>query len=190
MKKVVCFGLCFLIVLSSFVLTFASGSSPVILPIGSSSDVGTGLKISYGSSDRYFRSNVSPVYLVFARIGGSVQKILFSDIYNAAVYYGDQNSNYTTYYLTTSYGGFYLSSSGQGVEDSYIYGDFDSVESLIDDINSSVFSTTFDLTYLINGSVSWLSSMAQAVKNNGLLLFFVAVVFVGVGIGLFNRFRR
>ena len=65
MKKVVCFGLCFLIVLCSFVMCFAAewqeeGSSPSILPVGDPSfPVVMGNGVTY-----YFSASSSPVYIV------------------------------------------------------------------------------------------------------------------------------
>lgn len=194
MKKIVCFGLCFMIVLSSFVLCFASGS-PVILPNGGQNNSGA-LKIEFGGGQvRWYNTNsIYPVYLVFANVNGSPTFLAFSDHSSTVVRAFNTPDNYYTYNLSNEYNGYYYVNNSFQFDFSdspyYYDGDFSSIQSLIDDINNSVFSTSFDLSYLINGSVSWLSSMAQAAKNNGLLLFLVTVSLVGVGIGLFNRFRR
>lgn len=191
MKKIVCFGLCFLIVLSSFVLCFADGGSPVILPVGDSSTT-SGLVINFANGDsRYFFANKSPVYLAFVSVNGSNVILTFSDSSGSIAYWARPGVNAYAHYLNSQYDGYYYNTSWDvPLTDSLYIGDFDSIESAIDYIDNTVFSTTFDLTYIVDGSVSWLSSMAQAAKNNGLLLFLVTVSMVGVGIGLFNRFRR
>lgn len=194
MKKVVCFGLCFLIVLSSFVLSFAADASPVILPVGDVTDNNFGYRVSFeNGSVRFYRSNSSPVYFAFAYVNDSLRVLVFSDSPGSYVTYNvDGSDSYSTWYLSNEYDGFYYSIAfSVSPDDNYIMsGNYSSVNDLIDSIGSSVFSTVFDISYIVDGSVSWLSSMAQAAKNNGLLLFLVTVSMVGVGIGLFNRFRR
>lgn len=188
MKKIVCFGLCFMIVLSSFVLGFADGGSPVIIPQGTSG--GFSVTFSNGSIT-YYASNNSPVYIVFYHGSSGDRVLAFSDVQYSRLYATTNNST-NSYGLINEYNGFYFTGSVSiAPEDRYfIDGTYSSDQDVIDYINNTVFSTTFDLTYLVDGSVSWLSSMAQAAKNNGLLLFLVTVSMVGIGIGLFNRFRR
>lgn len=190
MKKIVCFGLCFMIVLSSFVLCFADVGSPAVLPV---SDVlNSGVLVNYSSGNsQYYRANLSPVYIAFYENNGTFYRLIFSDSSNAIVSYNrsdlDSSSSIS---LTSVYNGYYYVSSLSSEPLNYFVGSFSSPQDAIDSIASSVFNVTFDLTYLIDGSVSWISSLAQAAKNNGLLLFLVTVSMVGVGIGLFNRFRR
>lgn len=189
MKKVICLGLCFIFVLTCFVFSFAN-SSPVIIPLSDNpSNSGYSIVNTQGVVWS-FSANNSPVYVVFAEVNNSKTILFFSDSPNTVVYWNSSTSGLFSYQLTNNYNGYYFTYSSALVPDDYIYGSFDSVYDVIDSVDSSVFSTTFDLTYLIDGSVSWLSSMSQAVKTNGLLLFFVLIIFVGVGIGLLKRFNN
>lgn len=197
MKKVVCFGLCFLIVLCSFVLSFADSSlQPILVPQGSSSDTSSALI----SPDGYYTwSNIVPAYVVYYKTEGSdrLSMLFFSDASGTTFYSRPVNGSTTSpISLSRQYHGYYfflnnLSSSGfpQSFLDSLpVMPSGYSAQDVIDSVDSSLFSVTFDLTYLVDGSISWLSTFAQAVKNSGLLLFMVLFGFVGVGIGLFRRF--
>lgn len=192
MKRIVVFCLCLLIVLSSFVLCFAD-FSPLIMPVGNSG----GLKIPLSNGNYYsFSSSNSPTYVFWYKpVDTSYYVCLyFSDLSNTLVYRQLNDNTPAAVTLTSEHNGFYYTYNSTSVHpvDSYIYfpDTVMSVTDMIDYLNSSVFGVGFDLTYLVDGSVSWLSSMAQAVKTNGLLLFFVLTIFVGFGIGLFNRFRK
>lgn len=193
MKKIVCFGLCFMIILCSFVLCFADGGTPVILPVGDSGST-TGFYVPVSNSAGwYFSSNVSPVYLAaYLDQSGSKNIVLFSDESGSIVYrYSDSSGSHTTYNLNSQYNGFYYTfSTSAFLSDSIILGTFDSPQELIDYVNDSVFSTAFSITYLVDGSVLWLSSMASAALEHPLLLFLILAGFTGIAIGLFNRFRR
>lgn len=199
MKKVVCFGLCFLIVLCSFVLSFADSSlQPILVPQGSSSDVSSALISPDGF---YTWSNNVPAYVVYFKTVGSdrLSMLFFSDSSGTTFYSRPVNGSTTSpISLSRQYNGYYYFNQNisttnfpQSFLDSLpvMPSDF-TAQDAIDSVDGSLFSVSFDLTYLVDGSVSWLSTFAQAVKNNGLLLFMVLFGFVGIGIGLLRRFHN
>lgn len=191
MKKIVCFGLCFMIILSSFVLVCAAGASPVIVPQGTSG--GFGVQLQNGNT-RYFSSNISPVYIVYYHTpSGGSHIVAFSDS-SGTILYGTYDGVTSEYALTSVYNGYYyrsgITSAYYPEERYYIDGIYSSAEEVIDYIESTVFDVTFNLSYLVDGSVLWLGSMASAALEHPLLLFLLLAGFIGLAIGLLNRFRR
>lgn len=201
MKKVVCFGLCLLIVLASFVLSFADSvsiPSPYLLPVSDGTSLNIGVPIPYSNGTlRYFSSNNSPVYICFYDIGQGTKYVLFSDFPDTVVYNNFSNNSVdppTSLSLSNYYNGYYFTSgSSQSISSSVpvlVSSDVTSIYDVIDSVSSSVFGVNFNLSYLVDGSISWFSTFAEAVKNNGLLLFMVLFGFVGIGIGLLRRFHN
>lgn len=191
MRKFIVITLSCVIVLLSFAFCFADVGSPVILPVASEPD--EGIPITYTSGQiRYYRSNESPVYLVFYNNGNNNSELYFSESSSAVVEFNIKGqTSETSHALDSQYNGYYFKANTSLTPTQYMLdGVFSSPEAVIDYVNDTVFSTTFSVTYLIDGSISWLSSLAQAVKDNGLLLFFVLFIFVGVGFGLFRRFTN
>lgn len=199
MKKVVCFGLCFLIVLCSFVLSFATVSdepSPFFIPY-STIDNPTGGFLVTSPEPRYIYSDSSsPVYGVFYQISSYPTRsyyVYFSEVPCTVSIYRVQGEDLRTVNLSNEYNGFYYSSFYGFIPDNVpIFSNPDdlSATGIIDLVNSSFFMTTFDLSTLVDGSGQWVSSLANAVLEQPLLLFLILSIFVGIGIGLFNRFRR
>lgn len=47
-----------------------------------------------------------------------------------------------------------------------------------------------DVTTIVTGGVTWISSFVGAITSNPLILMFVVVSFVGLGVGLIRRLIR
>lgn len=186
MKKIVTISLCLIIVLLSFEVCFADNAFPIILPVG---DGITNSLVNINGYNFYASTNNSPTYIVFYynTFDGHKTMLAFSETPSTKLYFGESPS---TYNLSSGYNGFYYSSWYASFPESASLGSFNGNKAVIEYLQSNVFDTTFNLTYLVNGSISWLSTFAQAVKNSPLLLFFVIFIFVGIGIGLLNRFAR
>lgn len=54
-------------------------------------------------------------------------------------------------------------------------------------MTTSVSAIVQDVTTIVSGSTSWISTVGTTIAGNSMLLFMVLVSFVGIGIGLFRR---
>lgn len=189
----------------SFASSWVNGEGSAVLPSAPSS-------VSFPSSNsdqqsQFYvnvatHSNSSPVYYYFLINTGLPSQIVFWS-YDSAVIdftYTDNAGTTNSLSFTTNYDAtnrVYFGNRGFWSLDSYVYSPSVSSASIAESLGFVVNSSPVPdnsiltvLTSLVNGCIVWVTSMAIAVKDNGLLLFFVLTIFVGVGIGLFNRFRK
>lgn len=188
--------LVFVLVFATAIPCFADSVDAVLLPVYDNPvDTYTSpYYISYGGDTniRRFGANQSEVYLALLDDGnGSYYYVAMSPRPYAQLYRKNADDTVATLYLTRSTNGYYYSSSALSIIDFDYTNVPVNISSNISDFVNDFFvqhSVVFSITDLVNGSVSWLSTVANAVKSSGLLLFMVLIGFIGIGIGLFRRF--
>lgn len=205
MKKIVCFGLCMMIVLCSFVLSFAmditNSAAPVLVPV--TEDPTQGLLTWSGVSDYTVSTTFTGSAIYFTYFYNpdtdAIYEIFFSNSPGAtAITYNVKNGSSTLRTLNSFDGQYYYYRSLASGSSSYLVIPYFTYSGTFDISAAMTYLT--DLVYtggivsvissLVSGSISWVTVVADSVVLDPLLLFLILSIFIGIGVGLFRRFSR
>lgn len=200
MRRFIPLILVFVLVFATFVPCFAAtvDVSPVLLPSSSPifDDVLNSpfyIDITGVGEYHYSASNSSSVYFVILPQLSSESRyrtLAISNLPNQSLHIIRSNNPgvVTVEPLTNYYNGYYYTGGNFEITSTNVpISSYTDLHAFLDDFFAT-YSVSFSLGDMVSGSVSWLSTVAYAVKSSSLLLFMVIFSFIGIGIGLFRRF--